>query len=777
VAKRYIQTIPNPGSNGPRVGTFYPDTELGRDHPDAVAFASKWDIPGQSVYDAVNLFRDDATERKIETAAEYERISSDIDLKDIEEPAEKVVEVLLALFYPPSEIRHSGHGIHADWNFKERLSAATEAAAIKAVRDRLCKLLCADPSINHDAALLRRLGTTNSKDPANPAVCRTIAATGHTYDLHDIDDLVDEHGGRPLFTRKEKPARNSNGGGEAHAADGAEHIPVDVEHELAAMSWKGRNGPDINSTYKRTSCRYLRDGFTPDEFEVKWIAAAMACSDREDLGWSRGLEVEDVRRRLASTMADMAKHSPNELPWLTPDQSEVWYRAIAAGRQPRMCRNGAGWHVRSYVPGEGPHTNGGEAPHTSGDEAPHTSGDEAPHADNSAAAGQKASSWPTPYQGRAPGQIPRRKFVMGQHMQRGKVTVTAGPSGIGKSNHGLLEAIGAAIGKDLITGEPLEQRYRVWVWNGEDDIDEQERRICGHCEWYNINREDLKGWLFIDDPKTCPLEFASAAAGGRITLHDSAIVRVADRVKELRLDVVSLDPLISIHTLPENDNVAANKIMRTLQNRIGEPSNAAIDVAHHTRKASKDSDGSLTADDVRGAGAIVSSSRSTRLFIPMSKAEAEEFGISPEDRLRFFRVEKGKANYAKRGPLYWIELVERPIPNGENGTYGDVITVCTRWVPPTATANVTNVIAAAIRDEIGKGEWRRDPRAQASWAGHLIGRRLGLDTGQAAIRSRVTKILSWLINTGVLATEFRKDKDSKTHEYVIPGTVPHPGGS
>jgi hypothetical protein len=164
------------------------------------------------VYDAINLFKDDATERKIETAAEYERISCDIDLKDIEEPADKVIDALTRLVYPPSEIRLSGHGVHADWNLKERLSAATEADAVRGVRASLNELLCADTSINHDAALLRRCGTTNSKDPGSPVVCRTVAATGLAYDLHDLSDLVDEHGGRPQFTRKQK-AHEANGNG------------------------------------------------------------------------------------------------------------------------------------------------------------------------------------------------------------------------------------------------------------------------------------------------------------------------------------------------------------------------------------------------------------------------------------------------------------------------------------------------------------------------------------------------------------------------------------
>jgi hypothetical protein len=271
------------------------------------------------------------------------------------------------------------------------------------------------------------------------------------------------------------------------------------------------------------------------------------------------------------------------------------------------------------------------------------------------------------------------------------------------------------------------------------------------------------------------LEFASTAAGGRITLHEPAIIRVADKVKELQLDIVMIDPLIAVHTLPENDNAAASKIMRTLANRIAKPSNSAIDVAHHTRKPGKDGDGTLTADDVRGAGAIVSSTRSTRVLIPMSKEEAKTFDVGPEDRLRFFRVEKGKANYARRGALYWIELVERPIPNGDNGTYGDTVTVCVKWTPPDATAQVTPPVAAAIREEIGKGNWRRDRRAGATWAGNLIGRRLGFDMGEKAQRNKASDILNWLISTGVLATEYRDDRFRHTKEYVIPGTFQRQG--
>jgi hypothetical protein len=683
LAKRFIQTIPNPGSNGPRVGIFYPDTELGRDHPDAVAFASKWDVPGQSVYDAVNLFRDDAVERRIETASEYERISSDIDLKDIEEPAEKVVEVLLALFYPPSEIRHSGHGIHADWDFKERLSAATDAAAVKAVRERLYKLLCADPAINHDAALLRRLGTTNSKDPANPVICRTVAATGHTYDLHDISDLIDEYNGRPLFTRKEKPTRNGNGGDAAWEPED-DRGPVDVDAELAAMSWQGRNGPDINSTYKRTSCRHLRDGFTPDEFEEKWIAAAMACSEREDLNWSRDEEMKDIHRRLASTMAEMAKRSPNELPWLTPDQSEAWFRAIAAGRQPRMCRNGAGWHVRSYVPGdEAPHTehepNGGKEHEPNGSKA-HHEGTPPPRAKILVL---------KPFVPFDPATLPPREWLYSRHYQRRTVSLTAGPGGMGKSSLDLVEAIAMATVRNLLGEQPTE-RLRVWVHNGEDPLIEIHRRVAAICLHYGIPQTELEGYLWLTSGTEFPLRVARGYTN--LEINSGLVRQISNVIAENQIDLAIFDPLVTLHSVSEADPGKMDSVIRIFAG-IADEHDASIELSHHVRKPPAGIEADVDLHDIRGAMAITDAVRAARVLNRMSKGDAESAGVDEIARMSHFRVDRAKGNYSKASAATWRQFVNVPLPNG------DEVGVVVPWDFPGQGAQTPEKVAADIRAE------------------------------------------------------------------------------
>jgi hypothetical protein len=247
---------------------------------------------------------------------------------------------------------------------------------------------------------------------------------------------------------------------------------------------------------------------------------------------------------------------------------------------------------------------------------------------------------------------------------------------------------------------------------------------------------------------------------------------IAARVKELEIEVIGLDPLIALHTMADNDNPGHAKLLRTLNNKIAKPCGCAININHHPRKLMQGQDNGMTADDIRGPGAIVHSARSGRLLHQMSLAEAEKYGIEGDDRFTYFRMERAKANMARRGTICWVHLVEVPISNGPAGAYGDVVTVPTVWTPPDAMAGVSDITIAAIRSEIGKGEYRRDARAGAAWAGKLIAMRLGLDLGTRAGKGKATSILNMLLSKGVLNVEIRYDKNRNAPEYVVPGAVP-----
>ena len=50
-----------------------------------------------------------------------------------------------------------------------------------------------------------------------------------------------------------------------------------------------------------------------------------------------------------------------------------------------------------------------------------------------------------------------------------------------------------------------------------------------------------------------------------------------------QIDVVMIDPFISSHQVPENDNNAIDAVAKTWT-MIADITNTAIDLAHHTRK-------------------------------------------------------------------------------------------------------------------------------------------------------------------------------------------------
>jgi hypothetical protein len=172
--KRYIASFPNVPGTGRIRELFYGNDAAGM--KEAEAFARREDRPGFSVFDAVNLYRDDATRRNAETVAALICVHADIDLKDLTEDRNLVRQRILSLPCPPSVVIDSGHGYHVYYFFKEPVEVASEEAAlVRVLRARLVAWLGADPHCDQDCALMRRPGTTNSKDPNNPVPCTIIA--------------------------------------------------------------------------------------------------------------------------------------------------------------------------------------------------------------------------------------------------------------------------------------------------------------------------------------------------------------------------------------------------------------------------------------------------------------------------------------------------------------------------------------------------------------------------------------------------------------------------
>ena len=93
---------------------------------------------------------------------------------------------------------------------------------------------------------------------------------------------------------------------------------------------------------------------------------------------------------------------------------------------------------------------------------------------------------------------------------------------------------------------------------------------------------------------------------------------------------------------------------------IAQSYNIAIDSPAHTHK------GAIVAGDAdarRGASAQRDAGRLDYTLTVMSEAEAEQFGIVPDERKIYMRLDKAKANIVRVMKAAWFRLVSVPLGN------------------------------------------------------------------------------------------------------------------
>jgi hypothetical protein len=88
----------------------------------------------------------------------------------------------------------------------------------------------------------------------------------------------------------------------------------------------------------------------------------------------------------------------------------------------------------------------------------------------------------------------------------------------------------------------------------------------------------------------------------------------------------------------------------------------------------------------------------------MSEIEAEQFGIPAEERKRYMRLDKAKANIVRAVKARWFRLVSVSLGNASE-TYpeGDEVQAIEPWQPPETWAGAEPEALNAILDELAHG--------------------------------------------------------------------------
>jgi RecA-family ATPase len=241
---------------------------------------------------------------------------------------------------------------------------------------------------------------------------------------------------------------------------------------------------------------------------------------------------------------------------------------------------------------------------------------------------------------------------------------------MGKSSLDMVEAVAMATGRNLL-GEQLEECLRVWYHNGEDPIDEIERRLYAICRRYGITRADLSDRFFVTSGTEFPLRVAKGYT--ELNIDHILVGQIADQVGELEVDVVILDPLVTLHAVSEVDTGKMDAVIRIFAG-ISQDHNAACELAHHVRKLPAGDVGAYGIDDVRGVKAITDAVRAARILNRMT--EREGAGCTDQERQARFRVDNGKHNYSSASAAVWRQFETVTLLNG------DEVGVVTPWEFP-----------------------------------------------------------------------------------------------
>jgi hypothetical protein len=376
-----------------------------------------------------------------------------------------------------------------------------------------------------------------------------------------------------------------------------------------------------------------------------------------------------------------------------------------------------------------------------------------------------------------PSELDPRRWVYGGHYLEGAVSATIADGGVGKSTHALTEAIAIVIRRPLLGITPNQlyedaESYRpgVLYYNAEEPLEEIKRRVLAICQHFEIDPKELAHTVWYNNG--VPVK----DSGSGLTIvsgHDFPLVLAksdgdgfafTDHVEWLDGfdgDVIILDPFVSLHQCPENDNSMIDAIVKRLGRIAATPSIKAIELVHHARKPAQGGTVEIGAADARGASALGDGVRSLRMLNRMTASEAVRAKV--DNPRNYFRLDSGKSNYAApSGGSQWFRHQSVILPNGDD------VGIIMPWHFPGAFDGVTPAHMHQVRELAHGGKYRSHYQS-SDWIGHAVADVLDLDPENDGDRKRIRTILKLWFDKGVLRKVEGRGDDRHKFIFVEPG--------
>ena len=259
--------------------------------------------------------------------------------------------------------------------------------------------------------------------------------------------------------------------------------------------------------------------------------------------------------------------------------------------------------------------------------------------------------------------IPKREWLVDRLCLKAHITGLVAPGGTGKSSLAIALGISVASNTDILQ-LCVSQQANVLILNNEDSTDELQRRIAGIVTQFQICPSSIEDRLFYTSGYEGKFMLSEMSDSGQ---KETAFA--GDLIKymlEKDIGLLIVDPFVSTHNAPENDNTAMNQAM-SIYRKIAAQTGAAIIAIHHTRKLSDSGSVAGNADIARGASAFKDAARVIATLTPMSKDEGKALKFDEQTRSRHFRLDFAKQNFSPACVNEtWFRMESCLIGNGEH---------------------------------------------------------------------------------------------------------------
>ena len=261
--------------------------------------------------------------------------------------------------------------------------------------------------------------------------------------------------------------------------------------------------------------------------------------------------------------------------------------------------------------------------------------------------------------------LPPRRWIVYHRLLRGYATGLIAPGGVGKSTFTFLDALAVATGHDL-TGDRIVEPGPVVLYNAEDPLVELQMRFAAVAQHNGVNLKKLPQPVYLVSGRDHKLSVAAFNQRTQsYTANDGDIAALTELLQSTGAILFVGDPFIRLHDVPENDNVAIDKVTEIFTD-LADKLQIGVHLVHHTRKLGA-AGGEGDQETARGASSFIAALRLAHTLSVMSEADAKKYAVSPDQRKWYVRLDDAKLNLAPPADkVRWYKRVSVPLENGEN---------------------------------------------------------------------------------------------------------------